>query len=64
MEIKEGIIAPISKKVSIQWLYVYFDSCLSFLDHAMKTVSKDRKAAVGLAILVKTIKEVESDIMQ
>ncbi len=48
----------------MRWLRVYFDSCLSFSDHSAKMASKDRKAAAGLSMLVKTIRGVEAVIIR
>ena len=58
------VIKPIPKKASMRWLRIYFDSRLSFSDHAEKMASKGRKAASGLSMLVKTIRRVEALIMQ
>ena len=48
----------------MRWLGVYFDSRLSFSDHAAKMASKGRKAAAGLSMLVKTTRGVEAVIMR
>ena len=48
----------------MRWLVVYFDPRLSFSDHAAKMASKKRKAAAGLAMLVKTTRGVEAVIMR
>lgn len=58
------VIKPIPKKASMRWLGIYFDSRLSFSDHAEKMASKGRKAASGLSMLVKTTRGVEAFIMQ
>ena len=58
------IIKAIAKKASMRWLGVYFDSRLSFSDHAEKMASKGRKAASGLSMLVRTTRGVEALIMR
>ncbi len=58
------VIKPILKKASMRWLRIYFDSRLSFSDHAEKMASKERKAASGLSMLVKTTRGVEALIMR
>lgn len=62
--VEERVIKPTSKKSSMRWLGVYFDSRLSFSDHATKMASKDRRAAAGLSMLVKTTRGVVADIMR
>ncbi len=64
VEKRPRIIKPVSKKRSMRWLGVYFDSCLSFSDDTAKTASKGWKAAAGLPMFVKTTRRVDAVIMR
>lgn len=52
--IPKQVIRPVEKKILICWLEVFYDSRLFFKDHANKLASKERQAALGLKMLVKT----------
>ncbi len=62
--IPERVIGPAGTKFSMRWLGVFYDSRLSFRDHANKLASKRRQAASGLKMLVKTTQEVNAAIMR
>ena len=47
----------------MRWLGAYFDSRLSFSDHAAKMASKGQKTAAGLSMLVKKTGGVEAVII-
>ena len=51
--IPDRVVRPVGKKASMRWLGVFYDSRLSFKDHANKLASKGRQAASGLKMLVK-----------
>lgn len=51
--IPERVVRPVGKKASMRLLGVFYDSRLSFKDHANKLASKGRQAASGLKMLVK-----------
>lgn len=51
--IPERVVRPVGKKASMRWLGVFYDSRLSFKDHANKLASKGQQAASGLKMLVK-----------
>lgn len=62
--IPERVVRPVGKKASMRWLGVFYDSRLSFKDHANKLASKGRQAASGLKMLVKTTRGVNAAIMR
>ena len=51
--IPERVVRPVGEKTSMRWLGLFYDSRLSFKDHANKLASKGRQAASGLKMLVK-----------
>lgn len=57
------VIKPINKCLSIRWLKVYFDSCLSVKKHIVKMANKRKTAVLGLKMLANTIYGVELIIM-
>ncbi len=62
--IPERVVRQVGKKTLMRWLGVFYDSRLSFRDHANKLASKGRQAASGLIMLVKTTRGVNADIMR
>ncbi len=48
----------------MRWLGVFYDSKLSFRDPANKLASKERQAASGLKMLVKTTRGISAAIMR
>ena len=53
-----------TERSSMRWLGFYFDSRLSYKEHAAKMASKGRKAVSGLKMLANTIRRVEPIIMR
>lgn len=61
--ISQRVIKLLRKNMSMNWLRVYFDHKLSFLDHANKMANKGWKAVAGLTMLVKTTHKVNVIVM-
>ena len=60
----ELVVTPVPKSSALLWLGVYFDSRLSFGNHAEKIAAKGRLAASGLHMLTKTTPGVEAEVMR
>ena len=60
----ELVVTPVPKSSALRWLGVYFDSRLSFVNHAEKMAAKGRLAATGLRMLTKTTWGVEAEVMR
>ena len=58
------VVKPVNKNSSMRWLGIFFDSRLSFINHAGKMTSKGRRAEAGLKMLVKTTRGTEAKIMR
>ena len=54
----------VDKSSALRWLGIYFDSRLSFANHAEKMATKGRVAATGLHMLTKTTRGVEAEVMR
>lgn len=57
------VVQPVSKTSSMRWLGVYFDTRLSFKNHAEKMDSKGRKAVSGLNMLGNTVRGVDVKVI-
>ncbi len=58
------IVKPVTKTSAMRWLGVYFDTRLSFKNHAEKMASKGRKAVAGLNMLGNTVRGVDVKVMR
>lgn len=58
------VVQPVSKTSSMRWLGVYFDTRLSFKNHAEKMASKGRKAIAGLNMLGNTVRGVDVKVIR